>query len=76
MWLQFIYESTIFKNMIYNTHKTEDNKQEMEQLIKDLLQAINELGDLPPHATLMSVTAKFYKIKKKIVEIDPNRKNS
>ena len=51
-----------------------DNSIDKKQLIKKIIQEVNDLFPLPPGTTLDSIVVKFYQLKKKIMNFDPDWK--
>ena len=49
-----------------------DNSIDKKQLIKKIIQEVNDLFPLPPGTTLDSIVVKFYQLKKKIMNFDPD----
>jgi hypothetical protein len=50
------------------------NSIDKKQLIKKIIQEVNDLFPLPPGTTLDSIVVKFYQLKKKIMNFDPDWK--
>ena len=51
-----------------------DNSIDKKQLIKKIIQEVNDLFPLPPGTTLDSIVVKFYQLKKELLNCDPNWK--
>ena len=54
--------------------RKKDNSIDKKQLIKKIIQEVNDLYPLPPGTTLNSIAIKFYQLKKELLNCDPNWK--
>ena len=81
----FSYRKILFALMMWEEKKEDDEEEgrkeeqsvipiDKRQLVKNFFQEVNDLYPLPKGATLNSIAIKFYRLKKELLNCDPNWK--